>query len=449
MDISVHPPTFADVLKSIKDPIHGQRLVEVLTLGISPAPGGKYRHSDTLRHIKPPDGLSSEEWWAGIKFARFPARREVPLFKDKTGRSFFYTLADPVLEMLQEIDRDASGRIAVADQITNPQTRDRYIQSSLIEEAITSSQLEGASTTREKAKEMLRSGREPLDHSEKMIVNNYRAVQLVTRLRDQPLSRDFFFTLHRTVTEGTLREGAERHYLRQPGDKIGVYDNRDHTLLHEPPPADQILERVDALCRFANEVQSDVFLHPVLKAIILHFWFAYDHPFIDGNGRTARAIFYWSVLSQQYWLFEFISISNIIRKAPVKYARSFLYTETDENDLTYFILAQLQVIRRAIRGLYTYVERKLEEVRRVEHLLRASLLLNHRQLALLGHALRHPGMRYSIVSHQTSHGITYQTARTDLLDLAKKQLLHKTKAARAFVFSAPPDLAERVRKLSR
>jgi Fic family protein len=222
---------------------------------------------------------------------------------------------------------------AVADQITNPQTRDRYIQSSLIEEAITSSQLEGASTTREKAKELLRSGRVPIDQSEKMIVNNYRAIQLVTRLKDQPLSRELLFTLHQTVTEGTLLEGVERHYLRQPGDNIGVYDNRDHTLLHEPPPASQIPERIDALCRFANEVQSDVFLHPVLKAIILHFWFAYDRP--------------------------------------------------------------------------------------------------------------------SIVSHQTSHDITYQTARTDLLDLAKKQLLRKTKTARAFVFSAPPDLAERVRKLSR
>ncbi len=449
MDIPVRPPTLTDIFKNIEDLVRGQRLVGVLTRSIGPAPGGKYRHWDTLRHIQPPDGLSSEEWWAGIKIARSLARREVPLLKDKNGRSFFYTLADPVLEMLHEIDRDASGRIAVSDQITNPQTRDRYIQSSLIEEAITSSQLEGASTTREKAKEMLRSGREPVDHSEKMILNNYRAVQLITRLKDQSLSRDLLFTLHRTITEGTLKESAAHNYLRKPGDGIGVYDNRDNTLLHEPPPADQILGRIEALCHFANETHTSVFLHPVLKAIILHFWLAYDHPFTDGNGRTARALFYWSVLSQKFWLFEFVSISNILRKAPVKYARSFLYTETDENDLTYFILAQLQVIRRAISELYTYVERKMEEVRKVEHLLRASALLNHRQLALLGHALHHPGMRYSIASHKMSHGITYQTARTDLLDLAKKLLLRKAKSTRAFVFTAPPDLSERVRKLSR
>lgn len=448
MNIPIHPLTFADILKSLNDPIHGPRLVEVLTLGIGPAPGGKYRHWDTLRHIKPPDGLSSEEWWAGIKFARFPARREAPLLKDKSGHPFFYTLADPVLELLHEIDKNASGHIAVADQITNPHTKDRYIQSSLIEEAITSSQLEGASTTREKAKEMLRSGREPIDHSERMIVNNYRAVQLITRLKDQPLSRELLFTFHRTITDGTLTGGAEHSYLRQPGDGIGIYDSRDNTLLHDPPPADQIPQRIDALCRFANGTPTGAFLHPVLKAIILHFWLAYDHPFIDGNGRTARVLFYWSVLSQQFWLFEFLSISTIIRKAPVKYARSFLYTETDENDLTYFILAQLQVIRRAINELYAYVERKQQEVRQVEHLLRTSPFLNHRQMALLGHALRHPGMRYTIESHKTSHRITYQTARADLLGLVTQQLLHQRKVARAFVFTVPPDLAERVQKLS-
>jgi Fic family protein len=281
-----------------------------------------------------------------------------------------------------------------------------------------------------------------------MIFNNYRAVQLISRLKDQPLSKDLLFTFHRTITDGTLQEGAERNYLRQPGDGVAVYDNRDNTLLHEPPPAEQIPQRIDALCRFANDIPADTFLHPVLKAIILHFWLAYDHPFTDGNGRTARVLFYWAVLSQKFWLFEFISISTILRKAPVKYARSFLYTETDENDLTYFILAQLQVIRRAIKELYAYVQRKQEEVRKVEDLLRESPLLNHRQMALLGHALRYPGMRYTIESHKTSHQITYQTARTDLLDLAKKQLLRQTKSARTFVFIAPADLVERIRKLS-
>lgn len=96
-------------------------------------------------------------------------------------------------------------------------------------------------------------------------------------------------------------------------------------------------------------------MHPVIIAIVLHSWLAYDHPFVDGNGRTARAPFYWSMLSQGFWLVEFLSISSILRKAPATSSRSFLHAETDENDLTYFILYHLKVIRRAIDELRAYM----------------------------------------------------------------------------------------------
>ncbi len=448
MRIPASPPRLSDILTGLNDPDRTRRFAEILSRGIiSPAPDGKYRHWETLKYLQPPEDLTPEEFWAGVKFARSQIKREVPL-RTTQDHPFFYMTADPVLEMLHGIDRDASGHIATSEQITNPHTKERYVQSSLLEEAITSSQLEGASTTREVAKEMIRSGREPIDRSERMIVNNYRAIRLMSQFKNELLTPDLIFTLHRTITEGTLSEGAERNYLRSPDNNIAIYDERDNVLLHEPPPADQIPQRMALMCQFANATQTGAFLHPVLKAIILHFWLAYDHPFIDGNGRTARALFYWSVLSQGFWLLEFVSISRIIHKAPVKYARSFLYTETDENDLTYFILSQLTVIKRGIEELHTYLKRKIEEIQETEELLRSSVALNHRQLALLGHALRHPGMRYSIESHKVSHDVTYQTARTDLLDLAEKQLLNKTKRGKYFLFTAPQDLSERLAKLS-
>ena len=448
MKIPTTPPTLEDILSNTDSQAHMNRLGEIFAKGISSSPQGKYRHWEKLKRLQPPDGLSSEEWWAGIKFARFQTRREVPLLQDKGGKPFTYSLADPVLELLHKIDRDASGSITTHDQITNPQTRARYIERSLIEEAITSSQLEGASTTREVAKEMIRSGRAPIDESEQMILNNYRAIRLIDKLKDQPLARELLFNIHETLIRDTLEKGAERNYLRAPSDPIAVYDERDDTLLYEPPPAEHIPSRMATMFDFANQTQTGAFLHPILKAIILHFWLAYDHPFIDGNGRTARALFYWSVLSQGFWMFEFLSISSIIRKAPAKYARSFLYTETDENDLTYFILAQLRVIQRAINELYAYLDKKADEIQKTEQLLQSSIVVNPRQVALLGHALRHPGMRYTIASHQKSQGVKYQTARTDLLDLAGRKLLGMTKAGRAFVFIAPNDLPERLRALS-
>lgn len=59
-----------------------------------------------------------------------------------------------------------------------------------------------------------------------------------------------------------------------------------------------------AMCAFPNGHLPDTFIHPAIRAIILHFWLGYDHPFVDGNGRTARALFYWAMLRQNYSLFE-------------------------------------------------------------------------------------------------------------------------------------------------
>jgi Fic family protein len=447
MRIPITPPTLTDALETFRTEDGLDRLSKAIGMEIGPAPDGRYRHWDTLRHVPAPDGLTSEEWWSAIKLARSQTRRVIPLV-DRHGKPFSYCLPDPVLELLHAIDANTTGPIASNSSITNPHTRDRYVQSSLIEEAITSSQLEGAATTRKVAKEMIRSGRDPVNKSERMILANYHAIKLISGLTHQPLTTKLILDLHETITRGTIAENALGHYLRTTGDGVAVYDHRNDQLLHEPPSATEIPDRLKRMCRFANEEASGVFLHPVIKAIILHFWLAYDHPFVDGNGRTARALFYWSMLKQGFWLFEFLSISRIIRAAPAKYARSFLYTETDENDLTYFILAQLDVIKRSIAELHAYLARKTSEIRETERHLRATVSLNHRQIALISHALRNPGSRYSIASHKNSHAVTYQTARTDLLSLESRSLLIRAKQGKSFSFSAPPDLDARLRALT-
>ncbi len=378
-----------------------------------------------------------------IKMARSQLAQELPLL-DVAGRPFTIGMPGSALQMLQRVDRDTSGRIGMNEAVTNPATRDRYLVSSLYEEAITSSQLEGANTSRRVAKEMLRTGRNPRTRSERMILNNFLAMRYVGERSGEPLSPEMVLELHEIVTQGTLDDPADAGRLQPVDDtRVRVWDDEGNSL-HEPPPADELPERLERMCRFANsDGQGDDYLHPVARSIVLHFWVGYDHPFADGNGRTARALFYWSMLHHGYWLTEFLTISTIIKKGQAKYNRSFLYSEWDDNDVTYFLLHQLQVVGRAIDGLQAYLDRKIKDTQSFTALLRGTDL-NHRQIALLQHAQRNLGATYTFKGHARSHGVVYQSARTDLLDLEERGLLVKRKVGRSFTFLPAEDLADRL-----
>lgn len=274
----------------------------------------------------------------------------------------------------------------------------------MIEEAISSSQLEGASTTRDVAREMIRQNRDPTDKSEQMILNNYHAMQFIREINKEVLTPSIVFELHKILTLDTIGEDAVGRF-RNPLDKMHVVDNATQKYLHTPPPTEQLPERMQTLCDFANRESNSEFdasfLHPVVKAIVLHFMLAYDHPFCDGNGRTARALFYWSMVRQGYWLMQFVSISRVIKKATAQYAKAFLHTETDENDLTYFLIHQLEVIHQAVDALHIFLDQKVHEIKEAERLLidnpRLKGKLNFRQLALLRHALEHPHFSYVVL----------------------------------------------------
>jgi Fic family protein len=405
---------------------------------------GKYLHWDELRHRPARPKISHEAWWSLVKMARRSIRLPLPL-TDSASSSFTFAMTDTVQRLVHEVDRDASGRIELPEDVTNQATRDRYIVSSLIEEAFRSSQLEGASTTRAVAKELIRTKREPRTVSERMILNNFHAMEWVREHRLEPFTVAKVLELHEIVTRDALDvpDGAGR--FRRADEEVHVANHSTGEVLHTPPPASTLQDRMQQMCTFANATSSDgPFIHPVVRAILVHFWLAYDHPFVDGNGRTARALFYWAMLKQGYWVVEFLSISRVIKKIRTQYDKAFIYTETDENDTTYFILNQLKVLRLAIEDLHAYLKRKAQEVRAVETKLRVRDDLSNRQLALLSYAVRHPDARFTIEGHQTSHRVVYQTARTDLLKLVSAGFLEQFKSGKKLYFTPVKDI---VRKL--
>jgi len=337
MKLSFPPPdsirTIAELLSRSDGPARFQQLMSV---GLGPAPEGRYRHWETFRFALPLPDVSAEEQWLAVTLAREAIHRRLPL-QDRAVNPFRCALPSIALEMLHHIDRDASGNVGGSEQGTDDATRDTYLVRSVVEEAITSSQLEGASTTRKVAKAMIQEGREPRDRGERMIRNDYEGMSFVRRVVKERLTPEIVLELQRRLTDDTLdiADGAGR--LRRADEDI-VIEDETGTRLHTPPRADELESRMRAMCDFANGVNETEYLPAPVRAIVLHFWLAWDHPFVDGNGRTARALFYWCMARQGYWLCEFVSISRILRRARGQYARAYLYTETDDNDVTYFLL---------------------------------------------------------------------------------------------------------------
>jgi Fic family protein len=443
MHIPRTPPEAMDIWRVTKDA--DIKLKIIRGLGIVDYKN-RYWHWDKMRYLTPPKGFTVEQWWAGTKFSRRSAYIQVPLF-DSEGKSFQFCLPPIIHQALHEIDMRTGGTISSTDFLLNPNTKSTYLIKSLVDEAISSSQLEGAATTRNVAKEMIRQGRPPKDKSEQMIFNNYEAMRFITELKGEKLNLQTVMELHRMLVDETLPD-TQSGTFRRKEDLVQVIDT-ENNVLHDPPAAEELEDRMETLCSFANGESTTEFIHPVVRAIILHFMLAYDHPFVDGNGRTARALFYWAMAAEDYWLMEFISLSKIIKRAPIKYGTAYLHTENDDNDLTYFIFHQIDAIKKALAELEDYLEKKRDEVEEAQALIsqnrRLNTKLNFRQLSLIRHALEHPRFTYMINEHKNSHGVSYDTARKDLIALSDRLgLLEKQRDGKTLVFVVPADLAARL-----
>lgn len=391
-----------------------------------------------------PDGLSLEQWWLGIKLHRRQARMKLPLC-DARGRCFTLASTGMIQMLLREVDLKAGGNVAA------PSSRNfwgdeqkRYLINSLVEESVMSSMLEGAAVTRSEARKMLKSNRAPVGVDERMILNNYLTMQMIVDRQSEALTPDFILALHRSLVEGTFEDVSKVGRLRCEDDRVRVEDDRSGELVHTPPPAGELRERLEALCRFANEEYEGDYIHPVIRAIALHFQLAYDHPFVDGNGRTARALFYWAMLRHGYWVFEYISISHEIFNHAARYFEAFLNSEEDENDLNYFIINQLDAICKSVDALMAQVRRKQGEHEALCSRLRESLDLNHRQKDVLVGFLKHPDVSVTVAAHARQHMVSKQTARADMMQLVEMGYLISRRQSRTDVFSPAPHFLDQL-----
>lgn len=411
---------------------------------LSKKTNARYYYWDKFKQQSLPDSMTTEEAWFSLKIIRNSNRTNISL-RDLTDKPFSFYLTPTMQSYLSKIDQYAAGNIALSEESDLMiRHNERYIISSLMEEGIASSQLEGAVETRKKAKQMLLTGKKPENHHQKMIVNNYQTIMRIRKeWSKEKLSKDLINQIHQSMSRGTL-DGAEEEGRFRTTDDIHVIDE-DQNILFVPPQAEKVDEMIHQLCVFANSDHADEnFVHPVVKAILIHFWLAYIHPYHDGNGRTARALFYWYMLSKKYWLFEFLSISRIILNASKQYWRAFLYTEYDECDLNYFIHHQLVAINQALEDLRIFLVKKKREETESRMIQTKNKNLNERQRALLLHGLKHPGYVYTVKEHMNRCSVVYETARRDLMELEESGFLERHEGDKEYQYTTVQKLAKKL-----
>jgi len=378
----------------------------------------EYYPWEKVKYQPLPDGFTHTDLWSALKLLRGQNGQHI-----KIEQYYFKFSSTPHIQKeLHEFDMNYGGGIGSSGPL-NASDRQQYLVSSLMEEAIASSQIEGAITTRKVAKEMLRQNRSPRNQSEQMILNNYRTIEHIRGIIKEPLTEERLLYVHQLMTSKTLDDPNDEGRFRT-NDEVRVVDSTDGSIMHQPPMAAELKVLMEGFYDFFNEETDGQFIHPVIRAGILHFLIGFIHPFVDGNGRTARALFYWYMLKRGYWLTEYLSISGIILKSKTAYGKAFLDTEVDDLDLTYFLNYQMHVIRSAYESLRKYIDRKVNERQAAAQFMRSGGI-NERQAQILQWLTDEPGKIITVKEVETRLLSSNQTARKDLQELVGLKLLNQ------------------------
>lgn len=402
----------------------------------------KYLYWDEAKYKARPKNLTPEEFWKLIKIARTSRLPKKTPIKSENGKHFTWIQLPQLEPFFHEVDLNTGGSLLSNRKEIDESNRNRFISRGLMEEAIASSQLEGAHTTRKLAKEFLREGRKPKNHAEQMILNNYQTILAIEEsYKNKELDLKTIFDLHAMISSKTIPT-ADLYRLRTDEDDIIVSDS-DNTIYHIPPKKAFLEAELEKLICFANDELKDSFTHPVIKAILLHFWIGYLHPFTDGNGRLARLLFYWYLLKKGYWAFAYLPISLMIKKSPSQYQKAFIYSEQDDNDLTYFIDFNIRKIEQAVDDFNNYLDIKYKSNIETKFYKKAlsKYDLNERQILLLNYYNQEPDRWTTPTTHMNIYQISKKTAITDLKKLHELGFIRPTKKGRHVYYYATNKIA--------
>ena len=379
-----------------------------------------FPREDVMRRL--PLDISIQDFWPALEAARRELAQPLPLC-DQTGQRFWFVLNPAIKRQVDSISASSRREWHLSYSLLQDLQED-----AVLDEAIYSSMIEGAFTTRQEAKKLLESGKPPANKSQQMVKNNYDALTHVLEHLDEDISAEFIIQLAGILTRHASEEPVTRFRQHQV-----VVAGRDE-VVYTPPDSSQVPGMMAQLISFIRKSG----LHPVLTASIAHFYLVYIHPFTDGNGRTARALSLMILLQAGFDVFRNFPISGLLAQERGKYYKAIRNVEQSSGDMTYFIDFCSDMLSRAVENTERHIRYHLLTEQKMKAL-ESQDMLNERQMKgarwLLGSQKEH----VTVEAWKQKYRTATETARQDLLLLCDAGVLRRRMAGRKAVFDVLRD----------
>ncbi len=421
--------------------VHPELLSAYMALHSPVDKKGRYLPFDEL-YRRFPKALDPHLAWSVVRDARRSQLTQSAPFNQSLS-SFNYFVSPAIQKANLQIEQHTSLASLewMAQQLGEGEGFKHVLENLVKDEAISSSQLEGAATTTRIARDFLLNERQPESLSEKMILGNFRLMQAAWSEKDQPLSLALIQQFHHIGMSGIDDGKYQPGQLRTTDDVVVV--DASGEVVHTPPLAKELEQRLEFVVSWLNNSDSSPAAPAFVVATALHFAIGFEHPFHDGNGRLARALFYWVMFKYGYHAFRYISISALLNEAPVQYGKSYIHTETDEMDMTYFIEYQSKITSRAVDQFLQNFSEMVDKYQSFKQLLATSKYYAHanenqRTVIMLVHNIGIKKVTANWV--QGMIGCSYNTAASILNGLTKQDVFRRNKVGREWHYSISSNL---------
>lgn len=261
--------------------------------------------------------------------------------------------------------------------------------------------LEGNPLSPEEVKDVL-DGQEVIarDRDVQEIINYRNVLQFIEGIYTQiGSSGSYNFTLetileiHKLTTAKILPvESSGKFRIRQ----VVIKNTKTGQVSYTPPPAVEVPYLVEDLVNWINSDEGKQ-VHPIIKAGIIHYELARIHPFVDGNGRVARAVATLILFLDGYDIRKFFSFEEYFDEDAMKYYLTLqavsnqLVLDTHERDLTPW----LEYFTEGVAIELNRVKEKVQRISvdaRIKDKLGKQLMLNERQMLIMEYIHRHKGL---------------------------------------------------------